>query len=294
MPPWKYGTPGCPCCGPCDSGRLCLTVTNNGCATNGPVHNAEVTWTDSDGDVVGTCKTNGASPSTCCIDLPVAGTYSVSVKAAGATPRTSSINALCGQDNTATVSFPSNSLGMLCFALTNCGAGVSGVDVTVSKSGEPTATGTTDSSGNACISLGAGSGYTYSATYGDATASGPVTIFGCGTANRSLSVVTDYYFRVTANNDPRNNGCLGTFTLYRGSSNTDPVIFTQSVTLSTFDGTGWVSPVYHQSFSALAAGITVMAELVFPSGTGSVTFFLSCSGPSAPDNYGGYSGVLCP
>jgi|GEM_PF-2545760 len=284
-----YGPPP-----PCETGRLCLSITNNGCSPSGAVHGAVVTWTNANGDVVGTCTTSGASPSACCIDLPAPGTYTASVKVPGLAPRTGSVDALCGQDNTVSVSFPASSLGTFCFSLTNCGIGVAGVEVTVSKPGEPDATAVTDGSGNACVSLGTGSGYSYSATYGDATASGPVTIFGCNTVSRSLSVITDYYFRITSSSDPRNNGCTGTFTLYRGPNNTYPAIFTQLISLSLFDGSGYISPDYHQNFSAIPDGTTVLAELLFPSGPGNVVFFLTCTGPGTLDNYGNYTGILCP
>lgn len=217
----------------------------------------------------------------CCIDLPQGGTYHASVHVFGATDRTATINAICGQDNHAVVNFPASTLGTFCVSALKCGVGRQDVEVTVSTAGEPVpATGFTDADGNLCFRLGAGTDYTYTASVGSATFSGAFTIVACETTNRLFSLIGDYYFQVLADEN-----CSGTFTLHRGFDSSGPVIFTQSVTFAP-DGFGsWESPVYHETFADLPNGEDVYFEIVFPAATYSGIFRLGCTSPTTIDTY---------
>jgi hypothetical protein len=222
----------------------------------------------------------------CCIGIPSAGTYGVNVHVPGATDRTATVNAVCNQDNFVSVSYPTNSLGTFCVSAVKCGVGVIGMLVIVSKSGDGTVSGTTDASGNFCLRLGVGTGYSYTATVGSATFTGNFVIGACATTSRTFSVIGDYYFQVRSSLDIRNNGCSGTFTLYQGFDNTGPVLVSQAVTLTLDDGGEFcVSPLYHSIFSDVPNTTQVHYELLFPNFTSQGTFSLGCTSPMSFESY---------
>jgi len=221
-----YGPPP-----PCETGRLCLSITNNGCSPSGAVHGAVVTWTNANGDVVGICTTSGASPSACCIDLPAPGTYTASVKVPGLAPRTGSVDALCGQDNTVSVNFPASSMGELCINCRYCqdDSGMHpqpGASVTIS--GTDFFTGTTNADGDLCISLGVGT-YTLSVAYPSGfMKTTNFTMFGCISRNFNFAATSYACFRAF-DGVP---GCEVTHYLY------DPTGDLIASCGTTLDGTG--------------------------------------------------------
>jgi len=218
----------------------------------------------------------------CCIPIPAPGTYNIKVQLPGAADISTSVNAICNQDNHVSVSYPAGSLGTFCVSITNCGAGYSDLPVFVSSTGNTDSSGTTDSNGVCYLSLGAATSYSYSITSGGGlTFAGDFFIDSCATTTRSFSVVQSYYFLVQTDPNESNKGCTGLFRLYEGIDISGRLLLSQPVTIAT-DGSG-LSQVYANTISDILQGDQVFYELIFPNYSFSGNTTINCTGPSTPD-----------
>ncbi|WP_406699222.1 hypothetical protein V5E97_10130 [Singulisphaera sp. Ch08] len=167
----------------------------------------------------------------CCIEIPSAGTYQVTVQVPGATDRTATVNAVCNQDNHVSVTFPSASLGTVCFTFLRCTSSgtVPVPDATVSTTGTGVATGTGDANGLLCLRVGHGS-YTATVTYpSGATRTLDFDVIACSTTNVTVTSITSVCF-VARTNAP---GCTGNITV---TNDDDGMILGTGSITTSFDG----------------------------------------------------------
>lgn len=217
----------------------------------------------------------------CCIEIPSAGTYNINVHIPGAADQTATIDAACNFEENVALSYPANALGTLCFRASRCETSIQGMPITLLKDDTSIASGQTDANGLFCLRLGAGTRYSYTATVGSATLAGSLAIDPCTTKSAQLSTITNYYMKVYADSDNRNDGCFGTFTLYSGTDDTGTILGSQSITLSLDFETGtYMSPLHVLTFSDIPYASDVYYELIFPNSSSSGTFTLDCTLPS--------------
>ncbi|SIN70567.1 hypothetical protein SAMN05444166_0275 [Singulisphaera sp. GP187] len=174
----------------------------------------------------------------CCLEIPSAGNYGVTVQVPGATDRTATINAVCNQDNHVSVTFPSDSLGTVCFTFLRCtSSGTIFVPgATVSTTGTGVATGTGDANGQLCLRVGHGS-YTATITYpSGATRTLAFEVMACSTTNVTVTSITSVCFEARTNAP----GCTGSITVTNDDDGT--ILGTGSIT-TTFDGAFYTGQV---------------------------------------------------
>jgi hypothetical protein len=175
----------------------------------------------------------------CCVDITLAGTYTVTANIPGATTVTTTVPALCSVTTNVSLSFPANSLGTVCFTLTHCDGGNGGD--TVSITGAGTTSGVTNSSGQLCMRLGVGS-YNYTLTTpGGTSKSGSFVVNPCTTTNVNAGTAITQVCISARTDAPA--GCTATLTVK--NQGTGAVLGTGSLTTSftggIFFGQGCVS-----------------------------------------------------
>lgn len=212
---------------PCETGRICVTVQATGCTLD----LTGVTVTIADGtsppNVIVTGTTSG-SPSKFCFAIPSAGAYRVTSHVPGVADQTATINATCGIDNNVTLTYPANSVGRICMSFSACNT-TGSTSVEAPYTGTD-ASGTTISGLSGCQIVKPGF-YEITVSYGG---SDPFTSFvsvpACGTGTLTLNWVTEFWFQVRVLNNPKNYGCSGTYTMWKGEVG-GPVLATSTVTI---------------------------------------------------------------
>lgn len=275
---WRFQWVGYQTYIPCGgTTRICISATTTGCPAM-PPSGASVVVKDNTGTTVGTCTTDATGA--CCVTVANSGPYTVTVTAPGATPVTVSVTAVCNVDNNVSVSFPSNSLGTVCFGFTHCGYANGGDSIAISKAGVLVATVVTDGSGSACAVLGVGSYTAVLTTPNGATKNLSFTVSACTTTNVSAGFsVTQVCFGFRT--DPP-APCTATITVK--NSDTGVTVGTGSLT-TAFDGFIYYG-VGCVTISELVSGVTFgfTWDYAFTnfSGSGGPATLLACYTSGSP------------